>query len=32
MLALDANRGVDAGVRIERCREEVDNIVADVVS
>ena len=32
MLALDAKRDVDAGIRIERCREEVDNLVADVVS
>ena len=32
MLALDAKRDVDAGVRIERCREEVDNLVADIVS
>ena len=31
MLALDAKRDVDAGIRIERCREEVDNLVADVV-
>ena len=32
MLALDAKRDVDAGICIERCREEVDNLVADVVS
>jgi hypothetical protein len=32
MLALDAKRDEDAGVRIERCREEVDNLVADVMS
>ena len=32
MLALDAKRDVDTGIRIERCREEVDNLVADVVS
>ena len=31
MLALDAKRDVDAGIRIEGCREEVDNLVADVV-
>ncbi len=31
MLALDAKRDVDARVYIERCREEVDNLVADVV-
>jgi hypothetical protein len=31
MLALDAKRDIDAGIRIERCREEVDNLVADVV-
>jgi hypothetical protein len=27
MLALDAKRDEDAGIRIERCREEVDNPV-----
>jgi hypothetical protein len=32
MLALDAKRDVYARIRIERCREEVDNLVADVVS
>jgi hypothetical protein len=32
MLALDAKRDVDARIRIERYREEVDNLVADVVS
>ena len=32
MLALDAKRDVYARVRIERCQEEVDNLVADVVS
>ena len=32
MLALDAKRDVDAGIYIERCREEVDNLVVDVVS
>ena len=32
MLALDVKRDVDAGIYIERCREEVDNLVADVVS
>ena len=32
MLALDAKRDVDAGIRIERCREEVDDIVTNVVS
>jgi hypothetical protein len=31
VLALDAKRDVDAGIRIERCREEADNLVADVV-
>ena len=32
MLALDVKRDVDAGIYIERCREEVDNLVVDVVS
>ena len=32
MLVLDAKRDKDAGVHIERSREEVDNLVADVVS
>jgi hypothetical protein len=32
MMALDAKRDVDAGIHIERCREEVDNLVADVMS
>jgi hypothetical protein len=32
MLALDAKRDKDARVYIERSREEVDNLVADVVS
>jgi hypothetical protein len=32
VLALDAKRDVDAGIRIERCQEEVDNLVADIVS
>jgi hypothetical protein len=31
-LALDAKGDEDAGICIERCREEVDNLVADVVS
>ena len=31
MLALDAERDKDARLRVERCREEVDNPVADVV-
>ncbi len=31
MLALDAERDKDARLCIERCREEVDNPVADVV-
>ena len=32
MLALDAKRDIDAGIYIERCREEVDNLIIDVVS
>jgi hypothetical protein len=32
MLALDVKRDVDAGIYIERCWEEVDNLVVDVVS
>ena len=32
MLALDAKGDEDAGVHIERCREEVDNPAADVMS
>jgi hypothetical protein len=32
MLALDAKRDVDARVYVKRCQEEVDNLVANVVS
>jgi hypothetical protein len=32
MLALDVKRDVDAGIHIERCQEEVDNLVIDVIS
>jgi len=32
MLALDAKRDIDAGICVERCRDEVDNLVADVMS
>ena len=31
MLALDVKRDVDAGIYIERCQEEVDNLITDVV-
>ena len=31
-MALDAKGDEDAGICIERCREEVDNLVADVVN
>ncbi len=32
MLALGAKRDEDARIRVERCREEVYNLVVDVVS
>jgi hypothetical protein len=32
VLARDAKGDEDAGLRIERCREEVDNPAADVMS
>ena len=31
-MALDAKRDEDAGICIQRCQEEVDNLVADVIS
>jgi hypothetical protein len=31
-LALDAKRDIDAGICIERYREEVDNLVADIMN
>jgi hypothetical protein len=31
VLALDTKKDIDAGICIERCREEADYLVADIV-